>query len=73
MIADDQQLIRDSLKIILDANPDFTVTDTVANGQEVLTSIKKKKPDIILMDVRMPVMDGTVAQNMLKKNILVLR
>ena len=36
MIADDQQLIRDSLKIILEANKDFSVTDTVANGQEVL-------------------------------------
>lgn len=67
MIADDQQLIRDSLKIILDANPDFTVTDTVANGQEVLTSIKKKKPDIILMDVRMPVMDGTVCTKYVKE------
>ncbi|MBC6361804.1 response regulator transcription factor [Lactobacillus sp. M0403] len=67
MIADDQQLIRDSLKIILEANKDFSVTDTVANGQEVLESIKKKKPDIILMDVRMPVMDGTVCTKYVKE------
>lgn len=67
MIADDQQLIRDSLKIILEANKDFSVTDTVANGQEVLESIKKKRPDIILMDVRMPVMDGTVCTKYVKE------
>lgn len=67
MIADDQQLIRDSLKIILEANKDFSVTDTLANGQEVLESIKKKKPDIILMDVRMPVMDGTVCTKYVKE------
>lgn len=67
MIADDQQLIRDSLKIILEANKDFSVTDTVANGQEVLESIKKNKPDIILMDVRMPVMDGTVCTKYVKE------
>lgn len=67
MIADDQQLIRDSLKIILNANPDFCVTDTVANGQEVLDSIKKKMPDIILMDVRMPKMDGTVCTKYVKE------
>ena len=67
IIADDQQLIRDSLKIILEANKDFSVTDTVANGQEVLESIKKKKPDIILMDVRMPVMDGTVCTKYVKE------
>ena len=59
MIADDQQLIRDSLKIILEANKDFSVTDTVANGQEVLESIKKKKPDFILMYLLMPLLDGT--------------
>ena len=58
LIADDQQLIRDSIKIILESNDDFSVTDTVANGKEALNSIEKNKPDVILMDVRMPVMDG---------------
>ncbi|WEV39986.1 response regulator transcription factor [Lactobacillus sp. ESL0681] len=67
VIADDQQLIKDSLKIILNANPDFTVIDTVNNGQEVLTSLKKRQPDIILMDVRMPKMDGTVCTKYVKE------
>lgn len=67
LIADDQQLIRDSLKIVLDANPDFQVIGTVANGQEVLESIKHEQPDIILMDVRMPKMDGTVCTKYVKE------
>lgn len=67
MIADDQQLIRNSLKIILDANPNFKVISTVSNRQEVLDSIKKEKPDIILMDIRMPKMDGTVCTKYVKE------
>ena len=67
LIADDQQLIRDSIKIILESNEDFSVTDTVANGKEVLSSIEKTRPDVILMDVRMPVMDGTVCTKYVKE------
>lgn len=67
LIADDQQLIRDSIKIILKSNDDFSVTDTVANGKEALNSIEKNKPDVILMDVRMPVMDGTVCTKYVKE------
>ncbi len=67
IIADDQQLICESLKIVLDANPDFSVIDTARNGKEVLASIKKQKPDIILMDVRMPVMDGTTCTKYVKE------
>ncbi|WP_310652304.1 response regulator transcription factor, partial [Lactobacillus jensenii] len=60
LIADDQELIRSSIQIILEANPKFKVTATVADGEEVLDAIKKERPDVILMDVRMPKMDGTV-------------
>jgi YesN/AraC family two-component response regulator len=54
MIADDQQLIRESLKIILDSDPSFEVVKVVGSGQEVLDSLKTESVDIILMDVRMP-------------------
>ena len=67
LIADDQQLIRDSIKIILESNEDFSVTATVGNGKEVLSSIEKNKPNVILMDVRMPVMDGTVCTKYVKE------
>lgn len=58
MIADDQELIRQSLQIVLSTHEDLKVVDAVENGFAVLESIKKEKPDVILMDIRMPVMDG---------------
>ena len=67
IVADDQQLICDSLKIVLNTQEDFEVIDTVQNGKEALESIAKNKPDIILMDVRMPVMDGTVCTKYVKE------
>ncbi len=66
LIADDQKLIRSSIQIILEANPKFKVTATVADGEEVLDAIKKERPDVILMDVRMPKMDGTVCTKYVK-------
>ena len=67
MIADDQQLIRESLKIILDSDPSFEVVKVVGSGQEVLDSLKTKSVDIILMDVRMPNMSGVDCTRMVKK------
>ena len=49
LIADDQELIRQSLMIILDNVPDFEVVDCVADGIEVMESVKEEKPDVILM------------------------
>lgn len=77
LIADDQELIRESLKIILSANPEFQIIDLVANGNEVLESIKKNVPDVILMDVRMPEMDGVTCTKIVKTthpytNVIVL-
>lgn len=67
LIADDQELMRQSLKIMLSSQPNFEVTDTVSNGREVLESIKKNKPDIVLMDIRMPEMDGVVCTQKVKE------
>ena len=67
MIADDQQLIRESLKIILDSDPDFEVVKVVDSGQEVLDSLKTESVDIILMDVRMPNMSGVDCTRIVKK------
>ncbi len=68
LIADDQELIRQSLQIILDSESDFEVTDAVANGVEVIRSIRKDRPDVILMDIRMPEMDGVVCTQIIKEN-----
>ena len=67
MIADDQQLIRESLKIILDSDPSFEVVKVVGSGQEVLDSLKTESVDIILMDVHMPNMSGVDCTRIVKK------
>lgn len=67
LIADDQELIRESLKIILSTNNEFEVIDTVGSGKEIVESIRRHIPDIILMDVRMPDMDGVQCTKFVKE------
>lgn len=68
LIADDQELIRQSLQIVLNSKQDIEVSDVAANGQEVIQCIWKNKPDIILMDIRMPKMDGVQCTKIIKEN-----
>lgn len=68
IIADDQELIRQSLQIILGMEKDIEVLDAVENGREVIRSVRKNKPDVILMDIRMPEMDGVVCTQIIKEN-----
>lgn len=68
LIADDQELIRQSLLIILRTKSGFKVTDAVKNGLEVIQSIRKEKPDVILMDIRMPKIDGVACSQIIKEN-----
>lgn len=67
LIADDQELIRQSLEIVLGADSEIEITDSVGDGTHVLKSLEKNVPDVILMDVRMPKMDGTVCTKEVKK------
>lgn len=67
LIADDQELIRQSLKIVLGTDLEIEITDSVGDGTDVLKSLEKNVPDVILMDVRMPKMDGTVCTKEVKK------
>lgn len=68
LIADDQELIRQSLQIVLNTKENIHVTGTVSNGQEVIQSIRKEAPDVILMDIRMPKMDGVQCTKIIKEN-----
>lgn len=68
LIADDQELIRTSLQIVLSNQENIEVTDVVANGQEVMRSVYRNKPDVILMDIRMPKMDGVQCTKIIKEN-----
>lgn len=67
MIADDQELIRESLSIVLGTNADMTVTGLAGNGRELLRLIEKNPPDVVLMDVRMPELDGVEATRAVKE------
>lgn len=68
LIVDDDALIRDSLKILLGLEDDIEVVGTASNGQEAFDLVREKRPDIVLMDIRMPVMDGVLATKLIKEN-----
>ena len=65
LIADDQALVRTGFRMILDAESDFEVVGEAANGREAVELAQRVKPDVALMDVRMPVMDGIEATRLL--------
>ncbi|WP_394992610.1 response regulator [Streptococcus alactolyticus] len=67
LIADNQELIRESLKIVLSAYPDLEVVGAVSDGTEVLDCLSTTKPDVILRDIRMPKMDGVLATKVIKE------
>lgn len=61
LICDDQPLIRSSLALILGTEGDFDVVGTAADGQEAVTLALELAPDVVLMDIQMPVLDGVGA------------
>lgn len=67
LIADDQELIRQSLEIVLSGKTDISIVATAASGEEVLESLKTNIPDVILMDIRMPGMDGITCTKSIKQ------
>ncbi|KEH89084.1 response regulator transcription factor [Clostridium novyi] len=67
VIADDDGLIRDSLKLILELEDDIEVVATAKNGQEVIDCSRRYSPDVVLMDIRMPILDGVLATKKIKE------
>ena len=61
LIADDQGMVRSGFTTLLNSEPDIEVVGEAVNGQEAVTQAIQLRPDVILMDVRMPVMDGLQA------------
>jgi DNA-binding NarL/FixJ family response regulator len=61
VVADDQDLVRTGLAMILDAQPDLDVVGVAADGREAVAVAGRTAPDVVLMDVRMPVLDGVAA------------
>lgn len=61
IVADDHEVVRSGFAELLDTQPDFTVIGTASNGREAVRISRRLSPDIILMDIRMPGMDGIEA------------
>ena len=68
LLVDDQALFREGLEILLSVHKDIQVVGQACNGQEAVEVAAKVQPDVILMDVRMPVLDGVRATSRLKKS-----
>lgn len=65
LLVDDEELVRTGLRAILDAQPDLEVVGEAADGAEVMPLVRRLQPDVVLMDVRMPAIDGIQATRQL--------
>jgi DNA-binding NarL/FixJ family response regulator len=61
LIADDQALVRAGFRMVLEVEDDITVVGEAANGEQAVHSAQRLKPDVVLMDIRMPELDGIAA------------
>lgn len=69
LVVDDQQLMREGIASLLSIQEGIEIIGTAANGQEALEQAVSMKPDVILMDVRMPVMDGVMATEQIRRQV----
>jgi DNA-binding NarL/FixJ family response regulator len=61
LLADDQELVRSGFRVLLDAEPDLDVVGEAADGVQAVAEARRLRPDVVLMDIRMPRLDGIAA------------
>ncbi|MET1073964.1 MAG: response regulator transcription factor, partial [Umezawaea sp.] len=66
VIVDDQAAVRDALAVMLDLDPDIAVVGTAADGEQALSAVAEQDPQVVLMDLNMPVMGGVEATGKLR-------
>jgi two-component system response regulator DesR len=69
LLADDQELIRSALAVMLDLEDDFEVVASVGRGDEVVAAAREHRPDVALLDIEMPGIDGLAAAGVLAKEV----
>lgn len=69
LIVDDHDLIRESTQLMLEGEPDLEVVGEAVSGHHALELCRRLRPDLVLMDVRMPEMDGLTATREIKKEM----
>ena len=66
LIVDDHEMVRDGLSVMMEREEDFTVVGEAKNGREAVELVSKLRPDVVLMDLRMPEMDGVEAMRQIR-------
>jgi len=68
-LADDHQLVRDGLKLLLEADPDICVAGEAADGRSAVRLVKGLRPDVVILDVAMPEMNGIDAAEIIHREV----